>query len=183
MNIKPLNSNRNLLSASLIKKEINSVDIGSDGNNNTSIESPSKILIVDDNQFIRESFKKICRDLMNEFGNKFIILEGNDGIDIINKVIENQTDGKLKCIFTDENMEYLNGTDAIRIVRVLEAEHKISSNIIISVTSLEDESSKEYILESGANYIIAKPYSKNQILTALIKYDVINIKGKKFNVE
>ena len=103
----------------------------------------------------------------------FKIIEGDDGVDILSRVIQNQLDGKLKCIFTDEHMEYLNGTDAMRIIRNLERENKVSKNIIISVTSMEDQNSKDFIMDSGADYIISKPYSKNQILTALSKYGVV----------
>lgn len=110
---------------------------------------------------------------MHEYKFSINIVEGNDGLDILNNVMQNQIDGKLKCIFTDESMEYLNGTDAIRIIRNLERENKISKNIIISVTSFEDQSSKDFIMESGADCIISKPYSKNQIYTTLKKYQVI----------
>jgi len=132
-----------------------------------------KILIVDDNQFIRESFKKICKELMIEYKLEFNIVEGNDGIDILNYIITNQIDGLLKCTFTDENMEYINGTDAIRIIRNLERENKVSKNIIVSMTSYEDEGSKEFIMSAGADFIISKPYSKNQILTTLRKFNVV----------
>ena len=39
--------------------------------------------------------------------------------EIIQKVIEDQRNGnKIKCIITDENMEYLNGSDAIKIIEI-----------------------------------------------------------------
>lgn len=132
-----------------------------------------KILIVDDNQFIRESFKKIITDIQKEKKLNFTVIEGNDGIDILNHIIADQTYGLLKCVFTDENMEYLNGTEAIKIVRGLEKNNKISKNIIVSMTSYEDENSKSLILDSGADYILSKPYSKNQIITTLVKFNLI----------
>jgi len=144
-----------------------------DNNNLNAASLQAKVLIVDDNQFIRESFKKICREIMREKSVVFEIIEGNDGIDILSSIVANQANGLLKCTFTDENMEYFNGTEAIKLVRKLERENKISKNVIVSTTSYEDEASKNYIISAGADSIIGKPYSKNQILTMLRKFSIV----------
>lgn len=119
--------------------------------------------------------------LKEEYGLNFIILEGNDGIDILNHVIANQNEGLLKCVFTDENMEYINGSEAIKIVRNLEKNNRISKNIIVSMTSYEDEHSKNLILTAGADYIISKPYSKSQIMTILLNFNLLTKNQLKYN--
>jgi len=133
-----------------------------------------KILIIDDNQYIRSSLKKILVSIMKEKTKKFEIIEGYDGADIIKQVIDNQTSQvKIKCIFTDENMEYIHGSEAIKIIRNLERDNKISTNIFISITSFEDEINKSNILKAGADMILFKPYSKNQVMKMLSKFKLL----------
>ena len=49
---------------------------------------------------------------------------------------------KIKCIFIDENMDYLNGSETIKIIRKLQNMNKINSYNIVSITALEDNESK-----------------------------------------
>ena len=86
----------------------------------------NKILIVDDNQFINDSCKKVLENFSNEYGHNFEIIQCVDGIDMIKLVIEDQNVGNLiKCILTDENMKYINGSEAIQILKKLEKKNKI----------------------------------------------------------
>jgi len=73
----------------------------------------NKILIIDDHKLIRESLvfliKKALKNL--KMNNYFEIIEGCDGVDMLNFLIKYQTkENEIKCIFTDENMEYINGS-------------------------------------------------------------------------
>lgn len=135
------------------------------------------ILIVDDNQIIREILKKKISDIKEEYTIELNIVEGNDGMDVLNHIIANQNEGFLRCVFTDENMKYINGSDAIKLIRNLEDNNKINKNIIISMTAYEDENSINLITRAGADFIISKPYSKNQIITVLTKYGIIKLEN------
>jgi len=44
------------------------------------------------------------------------IIEGTDGVDILYKVIHDQEINHIKCIITADNMEYMKGSEAIRIL-------------------------------------------------------------------
>jgi len=95
------------------------------------IKKKSKILIVDDNSFILEATKVIIKKVLKEAECEMEIISGSDGYDIIHHVIQDQSKGnEIKCIFTDENMEYINGSEAIKILRNLEKKKKLNSSIL-----------------------------------------------------
>ena len=94
------------------------------------------------------------------------ILEGNDGIDLLN-FVRLDHEGKIKIIFTDENMEYINGSEAIKIMRKLEENKKMKNYTIASISAFDDIVTKKRILDSGANLVISKPTYKSEILKAV----------------
>ena len=90
----------------------------------------------------------------------FRILEGSDGIDLLN-FLRLDKDYKIKYIFTDENMEYLNGSEAVKLITKFEADNKIKNFNIISITTFDDEETRKNILNSGINSILSKPCTKS----------------------
>ena len=91
-----------------------------------------------------------------------------DGVDILKYIVEDQKDNNLiRCVFTDENMEYMDGSDSIQILRQMEQENKIKNVNMISVTSFDDENNRETILSKGANFIINKPCTKDTVFRVL----------------
>ena len=90
------------------------------------------------------------------------IIEGSDGIELLN-IIRLDKDNKIKCIFLDENMEYLNGSETISILRKLEHEEKIMKYYIVSITALDDQFSINKVIYSGVDKIIPKPCSKSDL--------------------
>ena len=66
----------------------------------------------------------------------------------------------VKLILIDENMEFLNGSNTIRIIRELEKKGKFSNTKIFSVTAFEDVITTKNIHDSGADLILNKPVSK-----------------------
>ena len=84
------------------------------------------------------------------------IIEASDGIELLNIVIKDKNN-KIKCIFIDENMDYLNGSETVKIIRKLQNMDKINSYNIVSITALEDNESKIKILKSGVNLMIMMP--------------------------
>ena len=129
-------------------------------------ESPNdnrkKILIIDDHFHVRETLKNLINKYLvnNKLSDLFKVEEGRDGSDIISSVIKDQFDHNLiKCIITDENMEFINGSEAIKILKMLERKNKIKKMIIASITAFEDEMNKNIIRDAGADYILPKPCS------------------------
>jgi CheY-like chemotaxis protein len=112
--------------------------------------------------------KKILQDVLLSYDKSFEIIEAQDGIDILKHVMEDQKNRNLiKCVFTDECMEYMNGSQAIEIIRIMEQQNKIKKVNIICVTSYEDKYNRELILKKGADYIMEKPCS-NYAITKLL---------------
>ena len=103
------------------------------------------------------------------------IITASDGIHMIQKVIEDQNNGnKIKCIITDENMEYLNGSEAIKIIRSFEKECKIKNVKIISATSQEDIQFVNNIKNIGADLVMSKPISKSNLTQAFLDLKIID---------
>jgi response regulator RpfG family c-di-GMP phosphodiesterase len=84
------------------------------------------------------------------------ILEGEDGSDLINLVLDD-TENLIKIIFTDENMTEIEGSDAIRAIKKIKEKNCIK---IISITSLEDEHSVSKVMKCGADRVLRKPANK-----------------------
>lgn len=139
------------------------------------------ILIVDDSETIRNSLCNIL--LQNKIvKSEYEVLQGQDGIDILNHVMIDQSKGnKLRLIITDENMEYLNGSKAISLVRELEAQNKVKRVFIISLTAFSDDETTKFIKKSGADLVYPKPLTKQQIDTIII--DIHNANDKLLKSE
>ena len=102
---------------------------------------------------------------LEEERKNFEVIQCSDGIDLIKLVVEDQNHGNLiKCVFTDENMEYINGSEAIKILRILEKKNKIKTLKIFSITCHEDVDSVKMITESGADLVLSKPISKTILI-------------------
>ena len=64
------------------------------------------------------------------------IIEASDGIELLNIVMRDKNN-KINCIFIDEKMEYLNGSETVQIIRKLQNLNKFNSYSIVSITALE----------------------------------------------
>ena len=98
--------------------------------------------------------------------NDIEILEAFDGIELLNILI-NDKNHQIKYIFLDETMEYLNGSDTVRIIRKMEADNKIKNYFIVSITAFDDTETKNFLLKTGVNLIISKPCTKSDISSIL----------------
>ena len=134
-----------------------------------NLKKKGKILIVDDNYFINEATQNILKKVLKEAGSDMEIIIGSDGSDIIHHIIQDQSKGnQIKCILTDENMEYLNGSEAIKIIKNLERNKKIKFVNIISVTGNEESEYTRHIISAGAQMTLNKPLSKS-VLSGVLK--------------
>ena len=132
--------------------------------NEMKIESNLRILVIDDHKFVRDVIVKLVTSVFKTFNiDNFEILEGCDGIALLDFVTKDK-ENAIKCILTDENMYYLNGSDAIRIIRKLEHSNKVNKYHIISITAFDDLGTKQNIMSSGVNEIISKPCTKSSII-------------------
>ena len=87
---------------------------------------------MDDSKYISDAMKNLIKKILKEAKCDLEVITGSDGVDIIKNVIDDQTNGNLiKCIITDENMEYIKGSEAIRFLRSLVMKNKIKHVKII----------------------------------------------------
>ena len=121
------------------------------------LDKKNKILIVDDQLSSRNSLKNLVFSLMSEMNLNFEVIEGSDGNDLITILTEDYSENAIKLVFTDEDMENINGSTAIEAMRLLETKYNYISKTIISVTS---SMNWEMIIKSGADLVLAKPLRK-----------------------
>ncbi len=134
---------------------------------------PDTLIICDDSSLIRQSLKLILIQIP-EVVLKYNIIECRDGIEILMKMIDDQVEGnRIKAILTDENMEYMNGSESIKILKRLESNNKIKKCYYFSITAFEDEATKNNIKSAGIEEILSKPPSKSLVLSLLKRYELI----------
>jgi len=125
------------------------------------------ILVVDDNKIIRKSLKNMINKILDKTNNagEFKVKEGDEGSFIIRQIIKDQfNQNKIKCVITDENMEFINGSHAVKFLKGLEDKHQIKPVIYASFTNHEDEAIKIQMRKYGINYFIPK-LCNEQLLT------------------
>eukprot|EP00340_Litonotus_pictus_P008618 CAMPEP_0170532136 /NCGR_PEP_ID=MMETSP0209-20121228/68809_1 /TAXON_ID=665100 ORGANISM="Litonotus pictus, Strain P1" /NCGR_SAMPLE_ID=MMETSP0209 /ASSEMBLY_ACC=CAM_ASM_000301 /LENGTH=159 /DNA_ID=CAMNT_0010827817 /DNA_START=932 /DNA_END=1411 /DNA_ORIENTATION=- len=125
--------------------------------------SKNIVLVVDDSETIR---KAVVRLLMNNevIKSQYRVQECVDGIETLYILMKDQAAGnKVKLVISDENMEYLSGSQSVAIMRELEFHQKIKKVHFASLTAFSDEQTKESIKKSGADVILQKPFSKSEI--------------------
>jgi len=104
---------------------------------------------------------KLLNDLMIKLNLNCHIIEAHDGIDILKSIIDDQRSKNynIKCVFSDECMEYVDGSRSFEILRELELYKNLRPVAKVSITSFDDENYKRLILDRGANYLLTKPCS------------------------
>ena len=144
--------------------------------NNRIFNPKKKILLIDDHKFIRNNIKNMLSKYIHlkNLSHEFEIIEGSDGVDILYEVISDQSINNLiKCIFTDENMEFLNGSEAIEIIKKFEKKNKIKKIPIACITAFEDEYSFDLIYNSGADFVITKPCKELDLINFLERFKIL----------
>lgn len=119
--------------------------------------------------------KRLIKTVLDEVKSEIEIVTFQDGFDILKFVIENEKRlQNIKCIFTDENMDFMNGSEAIKLLRIFEKKEKFVHIYVISTTCYEDPKQVNYILSSGADMVLSKPISKNSIINCFEKFGILN---------
>ncbi len=137
---------------------------------NENLNSSFLIVVIDDHKLVRQNTISLIHSVLLSFKfTDYSILEGSDGIDLLDFVRKDKN-GRIKCIFTDENMEYLNGSEAVKIIRKLEKGNKVQSQKIVSITAFDDSITNNNIMNSGVNFILSKPCTKSSIVDILRTY-------------
>jgi signal transduction histidine kinase/CheY-like chemotaxis protein len=131
---------------------------------NIIINYTTGIVIVDDNAMLLSSLNNVIKkDLVNNNINNVKIFSGSDGIDLLKIIIDDQKGPNIiKCVFVDEFMEFMNGTEVIKIIREYERSNKIKPLFITKVSAMHFEQNSD-----GANITLEKPVRDKQIQKVL----------------
>ena len=111
----------------------------------------AKILIVDDEEAIREVVKEYCE--LNGHDTD----EAVDGVEAIECVNKNFYD----CIVLDIMMPNLDGFSAIKVIK------KISKTPVIMLSARQDEEDKLLCFELGVDDYVAKPFSPKELMARI----------------
>ncbi len=102
----------------------------------------SKILIVDDNNEVRESLKMFLEE------KQFTVQVAVDGEDALMKLSE----FKPYCILLDIRMPYLNGVDALKMIK-----YRSPNTEVIMVSAINNVQMAEQCMQNGAFGFVTKP--------------------------
>lgn len=136
-------------------------------------------LIVDDNLYIRRTlvnlFSHALSDMEKEKNKKFEygVLQGEDGVDALRILTDGRIGNKVKALFIDENMNYLNGSESVKIIRQFQKLNKVNKFKIASVTAFEDVEIKNNIKKSGMDEVFSKPLKKAELINFLDKNKIV----------
>jgi len=130
-----------------------------------------KILVIEDNQMISKSIINNLKAITN---GKYNILLGVDGIDTLKFVMDDQFEGnQIKLIITDENMQFMNGSESLRILKNLEFSGKIKGTKIVVSTTLIDSSMNDYFIKLGVFKVIDKAFEKSKMKQLLQELNLL----------
>lgn len=150
----------------LIASNSNNNDIKTNNLSNNILINKKKILVVDDSPSIRKAVVNLIQTVFNSEDN-YIIIEGKDGIDIVNNLLSQEDNGdkeQIEYVFSDENMEYLNGSKAFSIINdLIKLRYGNNSLKLISITGIDNKEEMDVIYKRGANYVLPKPLGINNL--------------------
>eukprot|EP00340_Litonotus_pictus_P000522 CAMPEP_0170518308 /NCGR_PEP_ID=MMETSP0209-20121228/4026_1 /TAXON_ID=665100 ORGANISM="Litonotus pictus, Strain P1" /NCGR_SAMPLE_ID=MMETSP0209 /ASSEMBLY_ACC=CAM_ASM_000301 /LENGTH=1233 /DNA_ID=CAMNT_0010803817 /DNA_START=787 /DNA_END=4488 /DNA_ORIENTATION=- len=157
----------------IINSQINTNQTGGLNKENSQLiaKQTVEILVVDDSKLIRTSLTRSLQKQVEALNMNCLIHEGTDGIDILKFIKEDQEQGnKIKLVFTDETMDYMNGSEALMQLKKLEKESKIKSlPPIICVTAYEDDSIKSHFLNVVGFADVIEKNPRKEKLERLLK--------------
>jgi len=128
------------------------------------IERSNIIIIADDNHIINSCNKNVVDQVLKENKtNNYNVILVSDGYEIIKLFLNDDIRDKIKFIITDENMDFFNGSLAIKFIRNFEKLKRTGCLILASLSSNEDSMMKDYLIKCGAGYVFNKPLTKNNV--------------------
>lgn len=129
---------------------------------NISVKEKRKIIVVDDVVSLNDCITNLLESIIREKNLNTEVIQCLDGVEILGEVVRDQRNGNLiDFIIIDENMDFMNGSEAIALLRKLEVEKKIRVPNIISSTT--DELIQDKLRSLNVKKILGKPISKNSL--------------------
>jgi two-component system chemotaxis response regulator CheY len=116
-----------------------------------------KVLIVDDSAFMRNMLKKLITEAGGEIAG-----EAGDG----KEAQEKYSQLKPGLVFMDIMMPNVNGIDGLKGIMSQEKTAKV-----VMCTSIGQQKVVDEAVEAGASDFIVKPFTKEDVMTVINKYN------------
>jgi CheY-like chemotaxis protein len=126
----------------------------------TTYESPTSVLLVDDNAI---NLKLLVACVKKT---KFDYITATDGAEAVD--VYSSYSGKISLIFMDIQMPVMDGTEATRRIRQHERDNSLPRARIVALTALGSEEAKQLALDCGVDAFLTKPVPL-KILTSLLR--------------
>jgi len=114
----------------------------------------SKILIVDDAEFLRLRISKMLAV------DGYEVIEAENGL----KAIEAYKNGRPDLVLMDVTMPEMDGLTALKHIRAFDSKAKV-----IMLTALGQESLVLEAVKSGARDFVVKPFERERVMSAIQK--------------
>lgn len=119
------------------------------------------ILVIDDNEIIRSSIKKLIENLFDKENFATICL--SDGIEILYMVMLDQNiENSIRVIISDEQMIFMNGTEANKILLNMQKDKRINYIPFVYCSSNREE--EAFLKSNQIKFVLPKPPSKKEIM-------------------
>ena len=129
------------------------------------------IIIVDDEYIIRNSMKRLFTSVLNDYYNlEIVFIEANDGLECIFSVyLATLHQLQIDFVITDENMNYMNGSCAAKIIKNLVQNKKIIDFPIFMSSAIGNNSNDNL---SCIKKVYTKPVDKNNLKEILTNFQL-----------
>ena len=114
----------------------------------------TKILVVDDANFMRMKFKKLLTD------NGYEVVEASNGAE----AVENYSDNRPDAVLLDITMPGMDGLEALNEIRKVDPNARVAM-----VTAMGQQSIILEALKAGAKDFVVKPFDPARVLNAVKK--------------
>lgn len=129
-----------------------------------------RILIVDDEDFIRKSQINVIRKFMKKVNIKPEFEECSDGVECLYKLYYNLKVGiKFDIIFTDETMDFMKGSSMSKIIKELIKENIVYDIKISMITSYDKNYIEKSEFRNYIDFLATKPLSVNVVENIFMK--------------
>ena len=117
-----------------------------------------RVLAAEDNRTNRFVFEKMLKDLDIDL---IFAVNGLEAIEMF-------SDTRPDIFFTDISMPKMDGKEATRRIRAIEAENGLAPCPIIAITAHAMDGDADEILEAGVDHYLTKPLKKQQLIAHIL---------------
>jgi CheY-like chemotaxis protein len=119
------------------------------------------IIVVDDEQMTRLSNIRLFSEIASTINYELVILEAEDGIECLYFLfLCNKKGIKVAAIFSDQTMNYLDGSCTLNTINNLIAKRAICEVPFYILTAYEDENTLVLLRDSSPKEIFTKPFKR-----------------------